>query len=50
MANVTFMEGVQLMMGLGIFSGGIGMCKWALRMERRVMRLEVKGNVVTSDE
>lgn len=32
---------VQLLTGLGVFSGGIGIARWALTVERRLYQLEV---------
>lgn len=39
---MSFLEGVQLMVSTGILSGGVGVLKWAMSMERRVTALELK--------
>lgn len=41
MAGLSFVEGVQLLISLGVFSGGVGIAGWMLRMERRVQTLEI---------
>jgi hypothetical protein len=33
---------VQLLTGLGVFSGGVGMAAWALSVERRLYKIEVR--------
>lgn len=38
---MTFLEFVQLMTASGVLSGGLGILKWALSVERRLMRIEV---------
>jgi len=41
-ANLTFGEVVQLLMSLGVLSGGLGLAKWGLSVEKRLTRLEFK--------
>jgi hypothetical protein len=38
---MTFIEIVQLLNGVGVFAGGVGILKWALGVERRLMRVEI---------
>jgi hypothetical protein len=42
---MTALEAFQLMTSTGVLAGGIGVLKWALSMERRVMKLEVKTGI-----
>lgn len=42
---MTAIEAFQLMTSSGVLAGGIGVFKWALRLERRVMVLEVKNGI-----
>jgi hypothetical protein len=39
---MSFVEGIQLMVSTGILSGGVGVLKWAMGIERRVIALELK--------
>ena len=45
MGNLSFIEGIQLLSSLGVFSGGIGLAGWVLRMERRVQKLEIMDEI-----
>jgi hypothetical protein len=38
-------ELISLLTSSGVCAGGFGILKWALSMERRVMRLEVKAGI-----
>lgn len=42
---MSLIELVQLGTGLGVFSGGLGIAKWALGVERRLFKLEVKARI-----
>lgn len=42
---MTALELIQLMVGSGVLSGGLGIATWALRMEKRVIRLEVRAGI-----
>jgi hypothetical protein len=39
---MTAIEMLQLATSSGVLAGGVGLLKWALAMERRVISLEVK--------
>jgi hypothetical protein len=39
---MTIMEAVQLGLSLGVFSGGLGLAKWGLNVERRLYKLELR--------
>lgn len=41
MAHWSFLEVLQLVTSSGILAGGLGVLKWGISMERRVMRCEV---------
>lgn len=43
--NLSAFEAVQMLISLGIFSGGIGIAGWALSVERRLMKIEVRTGV-----
>jgi hypothetical protein len=43
--QISFIEGVQLLMSSGVLAGGIGFLKWTLRTERRLIVLEVKNGI-----
>lgn len=45
---MTALEAVQLVMSSGILAGGLGVFKWGLAMERRLMLIEVKTGVKPS--
>ncbi len=38
---MTLPELLQLLLSSGIFSGGLGVLKWALSIEKRVTKLEL---------
>lgn len=38
---MSTLELIQFLMGSGILTGGVGVLKWALQIERRTMALEV---------
>lgn len=40
---MTFVEVMQMMVSTGVLSGGLGVLKWAIRIEQRVKALELKG-------
>jgi len=42
---VSALELVNLLIGSGVFSGGLAAVTWVLRTERRIMRLEVKAKL-----
>ena len=42
---MTAIEAFQLMTSTGVLAGGVGVLRWALSIERRVMQLEVKANI-----
>jgi hypothetical protein len=39
---MSAMELIQLAVGSGVLAGGIGVLKWGLTVERRLVRVEVK--------
>lgn len=39
---MSALEVLQLASSLGVLTGGVGILKWALTVERRLMRLELK--------
>jgi hypothetical protein len=39
---MSFLEAIQLANNLGIFAGGLGLLKWGLSQERRLMKVELK--------
>ena len=41
MGTLSFIEGLQLLSSLGVLSGGVGVLRWGLTMERRVGKLEI---------
>lgn len=45
MMNLSALEAVQLVMSSGILAGGIGVLRWALTVERRLMKIEVRTGV-----
>jgi len=42
---MTMLEGVQLLTSSGVLAGGLGVLKWALKTERRLMVLEVRQGI-----
>jgi hypothetical protein len=44
---MTFIEGLQLLTSSGVLAGGLGVLKWALSIERRMMRVELKNGIKT---
>jgi hypothetical protein len=38
-------EAIQLAMSSGILAGGLGLLKWGLAVERRLIKIEVKTGV-----
>lgn len=42
---MTALEAFQLMTSSGVLAGGFGVLKWALSIERRVMKLEIKTGI-----
>lgn len=42
---MSAVELVSLLTSSGVLAGGVGVLKWALTIERRVMLLEVKAGV-----
>lgn len=43
--NWTALEVVQLVMSSGILAGGLGVLRWALTVERRLMKIELRTGV-----
>lgn len=41
MPALSFVEGLQLLVSCGVLSGGLGVLRWSLTMEKRVQRLEL---------
>lgn len=39
---MSALEVLQLASSLGVLTGGVGILKWALTVERRLMRVELK--------
>lgn len=42
---MSALEAFQLAVSSGVLAGGFGMARWALMVERRLMRLEVKTQI-----
>jgi hypothetical protein len=42
---MTALEFVQLLIGSGVFTGGVSAAAWVLRTERRLMKLELETGV-----
>jgi hypothetical protein len=42
---MTALELVSLLTSSGVLAGGVGMLKWALKTERRLMVIEVKNGI-----
>lgn len=38
---MSVIEAIQIITSTGVLAGGLGVLKWALSMERRVMKLEL---------
>lgn len=38
---MSVIEAIQIVTSTGVLAGGLGVLKWALSMERRVMKLEL---------
>ena len=43
--NLTALEAIQLVMSSGILAGGLGVLRWALTVERRLLLIEVRTGV-----
>jgi hypothetical protein len=43
---VTALEAVILLNSTGVLAGGFGVLKWALAVERRLIKIEVKTGVL----
>ena len=41
MGSLTFIDALQLAVSTGVLSGGLGVLRWSLTMEKRVQRLEL---------
>jgi hypothetical protein len=39
---VSALELIQIVTSSGVLAGGLGILKWALAVERRVMKMEIK--------
>jgi hypothetical protein len=44
---MTLVEAIQTAQALGLLSGGLGLLKWGLATERRLLKLELKTGVAT---
>ena len=42
---MTVIEAISLLTSTGVFTGGLGVLRWALKTERRLIVLEVKAGV-----
>lgn len=42
---MSALEVLQLASSLGVLTGGVGILKWALTVERRLMRVELKAGI-----
>lgn len=42
---MSALELISLLTSSGVCAGGVGILKWSLRMERRVMVLELKNGI-----
>lgn len=42
---MTLVEAIQAAQALGLFSGGLGLLKWGLTVERRLLNIEVRTGV-----
>lgn len=42
---MSLLEAIQLANSLGVFAGGLGLLKWGLSVERRLLKIEVKTGV-----
>lgn len=39
---MTALEAIQLVTSSGVLAGGLGLLKWGLTVERRLLKMEVK--------
>lgn len=44
---MTAIEAIQLVTSSGILAGGLGLLKWGLAVERRMIKMEVKIGIST---
>lgn len=44
---MSAIEAIQIVTSLGVFSGGLGLLKWGLTVERRLMKIEVNIGVAS---
>ncbi|TWI46587.1 hypothetical protein IP92_02946 [Pseudoduganella flava] len=42
---MTALEAIQLVTSTGVLAGGLGLLKWGLAVERRLLTIEVKTGV-----
>lgn len=42
---MTAVEAIQLVTSTGVLAGGLGLLKWGLAVERRLLTIEVKTGV-----
>lgn len=43
--NLTAWEALQLMMSSGILAGGLGVLKWGLTVEKRLIKVEARTGI-----
>lgn len=42
---MSVLEAIQMANSLGVFAGGLGLLKWGLAVERRLLKVELKTGV-----
>lgn len=45
MGGLSVLDALQLLTSSGVLAGGLGILKWGLSVERRLIKLEVKGGI-----
>lgn len=43
---MTALEAIQLVTSSGVLAGGLGLLKWALTVERRLLTVEIRSNII----
>jgi len=44
---MTALEAIQIVTSSGILAGGLGLLKWGLTVERRLLKVEVKTGITS---
>lgn len=47
---MSVIEAIQIVTSTGVLAGGLGVLRWALSMERRVMKLELTWGTPRANE